>query len=124
MSTSAPQVNLNAAIQYGLLVKLAEAVPPDQTVYKPGDVINITYDTINLNYTVLTTFYGNDLATDANPERATQIVSFGFVAQDPAGNVAERCSSGRELQHLILNRTQALSHSPHLGTNQVPARRS
>src|ERR1700722_305429 len=86
-SPSAPPVNLNAAILYGLLVKLAEAVPPDQTVYRPGDIFNITYDTININYTVVATFYGNDLATDANPERGDQIVSFGFVAQDSAGNV-------------------------------------
>ena len=62
-------MNLNAAVQYSLLVKLAEAVPPGQTVYKPGDVINITYNTINVNYTVITTFYGDDLATDVNPAR-------------------------------------------------------
>ena len=86
-NNQAPAVNLNAAIQNGLLVKLAEAVPPGQTVYNPGDVINIAYDAINVNYTVIKTFYGNDLATDANPARATQIVSFGFVAQDPGGNV-------------------------------------
>ena len=40
-----------------------------------------------MNYEVVTTFYGNDLATDINPGRALDIVSFGFVAQDPAGNV-------------------------------------
>lgn len=75
------------AIQYALLVQKAEAVPNDQTIYKPGDVINISYDTINVSYTVVTTFYGNDLATDANQARAHKIVSFGFVAQDPVGNV-------------------------------------
>lgn len=80
-------MNINEAIQYGLLVKLAEAVPPNQTVYNPGDAINVKYDAVDINYTVVTTFYGNDLATDANPARASQIVSFGFVAQDPAGNV-------------------------------------
>jgi hypothetical protein len=75
------------AIQFGLLVQKAAAVPPDQTVYNPNDVINITYGVINLNYTVITTFYGNDLATDLCPGRMLDIVSFGFVAQDPAGNV-------------------------------------
>jgi len=80
-------VDPRTAIQYGMLVLKAEAVPPDQTVYNPGDTINVVYDAINVNYTVVTTFYGNDLATDAKPDRAQQIVSFGFVAQDPAGNV-------------------------------------
>jgi hypothetical protein len=75
------------AIQYGILVKDAEAVPTGQTVYNPGDTINVTHDASNVNYEVVTTFYGNDLATDINPGRALDIVSFGFVAQDPAGNV-------------------------------------
>jgi Lipase (class 3) len=78
--------NLNVAIQYARLARIAEEVPPDQTVYHPGDIINVTYDAINVNYTVVTTFYGNDLATDMNPARGKQIVSFGFVAQDAAGN--------------------------------------
>jgi len=80
-------VDPKTAIQYGMLVAKAEAVPPDQTQYNPGDTINITYDAINVNYTVVTAFYGNDLATEINPGRAQQIVSFGFVAQDSAGNV-------------------------------------
>ena len=91
-----PKFDPGIAIQYGLLVKLAEAVPPDQTVYNPGDVINAAYGAINVNYEVVTTFYGNDLATDANPGRALNIVSFGFVAQDRVGNVvvAIRGTSG------------------------------
>lgn len=95
-ATPNPAVNLNAAIQYAQLVQLAEAVPPQQTVYTPGDVIHIQYDTVNVDYNVVTTFYGNDLATDANPERAAQIVSFGFVAQDAAGNavIATRGTEG------------------------------
>jgi len=84
------------AIQYGILVQKAEAVPPDQTIYHPGDVINVAYGAININYEVVTTFYGNDLATDINPGRALDIVSFGFVAQDPVGNavVAIRGTEG------------------------------
>src|SRR6516162_8358772 len=31
------------AIQYGILVQKAEAVPPAETVYNPGDVINVAY---------------------------------------------------------------------------------
>jgi hypothetical protein len=87
MSTPLAQPDLNKAIQYALLVKVAEAVSPNATIYKPGDTISVAYATINLNYTAVTTFYANDLATDLNPLRANQIVSFGFVAQDAAGNV-------------------------------------
>ena len=87
MPTPPVQPDLNNAIQYALLVKVAEAVAPSATVYKPGDTINVAYATINLDYTVVTTFYANDLATDLSPLRANQIVSFGFVAQDAAGNV-------------------------------------
>jgi hypothetical protein len=83
---STPPPDPTIAIQYGLLVQKAEAVPPGETVYNPGDVINVAYGAINVNYKVVTTCFGNDLATDLNPGRCTQIVSFGFVAQDPAGN--------------------------------------
>jgi pimeloyl-ACP methyl ester carboxylesterase len=75
----------STAIQYAILVQKAEAVPPGQTVYHPGDTINVSYDAINVNYEVVMTFYGNDLATDINPDRALAIVSFGFIAQDAAG---------------------------------------
>lgn len=82
-----PPPDPKVAIQYAMLVKKAEDVPPGQTVYNPGDPINIVYDGIDVKHTAVTTFYGNDLATDANRARALDIVSFGFVAQDPAGNV-------------------------------------
>jgi Lipase (class 3) len=80
------QPDLHEAIKYALLVKSAEDVPPDQTFYHPADIINIHYDTINVDYTVVTTIYGNDLATDVNPLRTDQIVSFGLVVQDARGN--------------------------------------
>lgn len=88
--------DLKEAIRYALLVKAAEAVPPDQTVYHPGDIINVNYDAINVDYTVVTTIYANDLATDVNPLRTDQIVSFGFVVQDSQGNgvVAIRGTAG------------------------------
>jgi hypothetical protein len=78
---------ISSAIQYALLVELAEAVPPGQTIYRPGDPIDIAYDGTNVSYTALTTFYGNDLATGVRPSRGQDIVSFGFVAQDAAGSV-------------------------------------
>src|SRR5260370_37710175 len=77
---------LNDAIKYALLVKCVEDVPPRQTVYHAGDVINVTYDTIKVDYTVVTTIYANDLATDVHPLRADEIVSFGVVVQDSLGN--------------------------------------
>jgi hypothetical protein len=90
------QPDPSIAIQYGMLVEKAEDVAPAQTVYNPGDTINVAYGVINVNYQVITTFYGNDLATDINPLRAANIVSFGFVAQDAAGNavVAIRGTDG------------------------------
>ena len=81
------RTDVNTLIQYATLVKLAEGVPPNQTVFTPGKVFNVSYGPVNVDYTAAMTFYGNDLATDANPARATQVVSFGFVAQDAAGNV-------------------------------------
>jgi len=74
-------------IQYALLVQAAEAVAPDQTVYTPGTAIPVSYGALNITYTAVATFYGNDLATEVNPLRAEKIVSFGFVCQDPSGNV-------------------------------------
>jgi hypothetical protein len=79
-------VDFALAIQYGILVEKAEAVSPGQTAFNPGDVIPVIYDAVNVNYEVITTFFGNDLATDINPNRQLDVVSFGFVAQDAAGN--------------------------------------
>jgi hypothetical protein len=90
MTTLAEQLSqpdLNQAIKYGLLVKVAEDVPPGQTVYQPGDTVSVTYGSMTIAYTVITTIYGNDLATEVNPLRMDQIVSFGLVLQDGAGNV-------------------------------------
>jgi len=88
--------DLTAAIKHALLVKIAEDVPPDQTIYHLGQTINVAYGSINIPYTVVTTIYANDLATDIKPLRADEIVSFGFVAQDAVGNtvVAIRGTDG------------------------------
>jgi hypothetical protein len=87
LPASLVQPDLNQAIKYALLAKVAEDVPPGQTVYSPGAPINVTYGTFNVPYTVVTTIYANDLATDISPLRADQIVSFGVVVQDGGGNV-------------------------------------
>jgi hypothetical protein len=70
-----------------MLVLKAESVPPAQTLYHAGDSIDIAYDSVNVHYTVVSSFYGNDLATEINLARGQQIVSFGFVVQDNLGNV-------------------------------------
>src|ERR1700693_2931671 len=77
----------NKAIQFGLLVKAAEAVGPGNAANAAGQVLNVSYDAINVDYKVVTTIYANDLATDMNPGRANMIVSFGFVLQAPNNDV-------------------------------------
>ena len=43
MWSCVPPVDLETAVQKALLVKLAENVPLGRTVYKPDDIIEITY---------------------------------------------------------------------------------
>jgi hypothetical protein len=80
-------MDLNRAIQFGLLVKAAEDVPPSSTANAAGQMIPAKYDPGNIGYKVVTTFFGNDLATDLNPGRGNQIVSFGFILQAPNNDV-------------------------------------
>jgi hypothetical protein len=80
-------MDLNRAIQFGLLVKAAEAVPPANTANAAGQTIPAMYDPNNIGYKVVTTIYGNDLATDMNPGRGNQIVSFGFILKAPNNDV-------------------------------------
>lgn len=74
-------MDLIKAIQFGLLVKAAEAVDPGNTTNSAGQILNISYGAIHIDYKVVTTVYANDLATDINPGRVNKIVSFGFVLQ-------------------------------------------
>jgi len=76
-------MDLNKAIQLGLLVKAAEAVPPNNTANEAGQSIPAIYDINNVGYKIVTTIYGNDLATDMKPERGDDIVSFGYILQAP-----------------------------------------
>src|SRR5271166_275080 len=80
-------MDVNEAIKYGLLVQAAYAVPPASLTAASGNKIPSQYDPFNLNYTVVASIYGNDLATDLNPTRGDDIVSFGYVLQDQSGNV-------------------------------------
>jgi hypothetical protein len=74
-------MDLNQAIQFGLLVNAAEAVLPGTLANAAGQAINISYGPINVDYKVVTTIYGNDLATDTSPEAGKDIVSFGYILQ-------------------------------------------
>ena len=80
-------MDLNTAICFGLLEKFTENILPDNLNNAAGQVIPISYGPMNISYKVITTIYGNDLATDLNPERGNQIVSFGLVLQDEDNNV-------------------------------------
>jgi hypothetical protein len=76
-------MDLNRAIQFGLLVKAAEAVLPANIANAEGQAIPATYDLNHIGYRVVSTIVGNDLATNMNPARGHRIVSFGFILQAP-----------------------------------------
>lgn len=80
-------MDLNTAIRFGQLVEAAEAVDPNNTTNAAGQTINIGFGGVSIAYKVITTIYANDLATDMNPARAQQIVSFGFILQDASNNI-------------------------------------
>ena len=71
-------INWNTAIQYAILVKIAESVDPT-SVCGATDISAIE----KAGYTFLQTIYGDDLATDIDPHLG-DVVSFGFLAVSPA----------------------------------------
>ena len=74
----------NKAIEFAQLVNAAYAIPPDNLANSAGKAL-IAGNTV---YTVVTTIYANDLATDINPGRGNKEVSIGFVCQaDGTGDV-------------------------------------
>jgi hypothetical protein len=68
------------AVQVGQLVLAAANVAP-------SDVTNAAGTTVGDGYTVVTTIYANDLATDADPEGGNAVVSIGLICQNAAGDV-------------------------------------
>jgi hypothetical protein len=81
--TVAPEVrmlpiNWNTAIQYALLVKIAESVDPTGS-YGADEINEIT----NAGYSFLQTLYGDDLATDIDSHLG-DVVTFGFLAVSAA----------------------------------------
>jgi hypothetical protein len=77
MSSMLP-INWNTAIQYGVLVKIAESVSPTGS-YGAAEISQIKA----AGYTFLQPLYGDDLATDIDPHDGA-VVSFGFLAVSDA----------------------------------------
>jgi hypothetical protein len=67
----------NAAIPFAQLINAAYDIDPTNLANSAGAVINGG----GIAYTVVTTIYANDLATDMNPERGNDLVSIGLVLQ-------------------------------------------
>ena len=76
-------IDLNAAIQYALCVQVAEGIAPGDLTNRAETAMAIG----GVNYNVVATIYGNDLATKANPNAADIFVSFGLVLQGPTNDV-------------------------------------
>jgi predicted lipase len=70
-------MDLNVAIKFAQLVNAAYAIDPGNVTNSAGQSISAG----GTAYTVVTTIYANDLATEMNPLRGTNIVSIGFVLQ-------------------------------------------
>lgn len=77
-------MDMNKAIEFAQLVAAAYAIPPGKLTNSAGQAVTAGGRT----YTIVTTIYANDLATDMNPGRGNDVVSIGFVCQvDGTGDV-------------------------------------
>ena len=63
-------MDLNTAILLGLLEQTVEDIPPTDLSNRAGQSINVAYGPNTIAYKVITTFYGNDLATDMRLNKA------------------------------------------------------
>jgi hypothetical protein len=78
-------MNLSGAIEFAQLVNATYAIGPSDLVNSAGKTIPAG----GITYTVVTTIYANDLATDMNPTRGNDRVSIGLICQaNGTGNVA------------------------------------
>jgi predicted lipase len=78
-----PTVDLTTAINVAQLLNTTYDTLPSDLTNAAGDSVSAG----GTNYTVVTTIYANDLATDINPSRGDDEVSIGLICQDQAGNV-------------------------------------
>ena len=78
-------VNVTQAIQFAQLVNATYATLPGDLTNKAGQALSAG----GVDYTVVTTIYANDLATDMDPSRADDEVSIGLICQEnKTGDVA------------------------------------
>jgi len=70
-------MDLNAAINFAQFINAAYAIDPSNLANSAGTVISVG----GINYTVVTTIYANDLATDMDPSRGNDVVSIGLILQ-------------------------------------------
>jgi hypothetical protein len=70
-------MDLNNAIAFAQFVSAAYAIAPDDLTNSAGKPVVVAGSA----YTVVTTIYANDLATDMNPGRGNQQVSIGLICQ-------------------------------------------
>ncbi|OMC15681.1 lipase family protein [Mycobacterium colombiense] len=80
-----PALDVTQAIQFAQLVNATYGTPPGDLTNKAGEALSAG----GVDYTVVTTIYANDLATDMNPARGVAEVSMGLICQqDKTGDVA------------------------------------
>jgi Lipase (class 3) len=77
-------VDVTKAMEFGQLVNETYKISPSDLTNSAGKALSAG----GIDYTVATTIYANDLATDMNPSRANDIVSIGLISQaTQAGDV-------------------------------------
>src|SRR5258708_3624879 len=70
-------MDLIRAIEFAQIVNAAYAVAPTDLTNAAGKVVTVG----GTSYTVVTTIYASDLATDMNPARGLDLVSIGLILQ-------------------------------------------
>jgi lipase (class 3) len=89
-------MDLDKMIHFAQVVGKAYEILPDQIVNADGQTITVALGGASTTYSVITTIYANDLATDMNPGRGNRRVSIGLVLQDPATGDAVIAIRGTE----------------------------
>ncbi|MGV0069074.1 lipase family protein [Mycobacterium colombiense] len=80
-----PTFDATRAIQFAQLVNATYGTLPGDLTNKAGQALSAG----GVDYTVVTTIYANDLATDMNPARGVDEVSMGLICQEvKTGDVA------------------------------------
>jgi Lipase (class 3) len=89
-------MDLNKAILYGQLVNEAYGTPPSDLKNRAGEIVSGGLGSSKTEYTIITTIYANDLATQKNPLRAENQVSIGLILQEQGGGEAVIAFRGTE----------------------------